>query len=257
MNIIISYIEEHILEEINIKELSKLTGLNETIIKSVFPCLVGYGIKEYIRKRRLTLCIDDLKQKRKVLDVALKYGYNSTNAFTRAFKAFHNITPSEVTQDNKNLKLFNKIKFNEEIENNYLTYTISYNKKIILYGISSNEFKTNEIPRNTRSFWKEIKEKYHIFNECDKRYGFLRHLNDSSAKYYCCLDKKQKDFEKIEFNKSDYFIVKIYSFSSKDISNNIKKILKNYIKSANFTYKDKEVIEVYYKDYIELLIPIS
>ena len=54
LNEVINYIEEHILENINIKQLSKIAGLNEIYLKSLFSCLSGVGISEYIRLRRVS-----------------------------------------------------------------------------------------------------------------------------------------------------------------------------------------------------------
>ena len=257
MNIIISYIDKNILEEIEINDLSKITGLNKNIIKNIFPLLVGYGLKEYIRNRKLTLCVEDIKNNNKIVDVAFKYGYNSSNSFIRAFKNFHGISPGEVRKKNIDLILFNKMHFDESIiEENYLTYKILYNKKITLYGLVK-EFNKKDKTQIIESFWEEVKEKYSIFLDVNKRYGFIKHINDSICRYYCCLEKELENFEKIEFEPSNYIIFKTNSFLSNDIAKNIKKIIKDYIKSTNFTYSDKEVIEVYHNNYIELLIPIS
>lgn len=256
MNTIIEYIEEHLLEKISLEELSKVTGLNTTIIKTIFPCLVGCGIKEYIRNRKLTICINDLKNKDKVIDVAYKYGYNSSQAFIRAFKKFHGISPKNIKKDKVSLTLYHRIKFNEKSIENNIQFQIIYNKKIILYGISK-EFSSKEITENISKFWAEIKKKYPIFLENKRRYGFIVKKDNQICKYYCCIDTPYHHFEKLEFKESDYLVLKIKSFVAKDISENIKRVRNKYLKSINLTAKKNFTLEVYHEDYIELLTPIN
>lgn len=257
MNDMISYIEDNILEDITIKDLSKLTGLNQTLVKSIFPCLVGCGISEYIRNRRLSICVEDLIKGSKIIDVSIKYGYTSPNSFTRAFRNFHGVSPSKIKKSNISLKLFNRIKFsNNLIHNNSLIYNIYYKKKFILYGISK-IFDYSKLTDNTPIFWNEAKEKYEVFSSTKKRYGFVEHIDKEKCKYYCLVDKEVKDFEKVELGESDYIGFKISSFYSKDISNNIEKCINNYLKSLNLSLKNLPVIEVYYNNYVELLVPTN
>ena len=60
LNKITEYIEKHMLEKITIKELAHLVGLNENTLKSIFSCLTGITINEYIRLRRLSLSVTDI-----------------------------------------------------------------------------------------------------------------------------------------------------------------------------------------------------
>lgn len=93
MNEAIEYIEAHLTESINLSEAVRNTGYTYSYFQRVFSCIAGMTTSEYIRKRKMTLAAVDLKEnKERVIDVALKYGYDSADAFSRAFMTFHGIT---------------------------------------------------------------------------------------------------------------------------------------------------------------------
>ena len=97
MNAAIMYIEAHLLDNLNIKDVAKEAGCSEADVQRIFYLLTDTTISEYVRKRRLTLAAHELQsEKASVLELALKYGYSSPDSFTRAFKQLHHITPSMV-----------------------------------------------------------------------------------------------------------------------------------------------------------------
>lgn len=82
-------------------------------------------------------------------------------------------------------------------------------------------------------------------------------INNGEVSYYCLLDKKFDSSKKINIKKCNYFAIKTTSFMSNDIIDNINKCMKEYIKSLNYTLLDMPRIEVYYDDFVEILIPIT
>ena len=72
----------------------------------MFSSLIGISLSEYIRRRRLTKAAFD-----KIIDIALKYGYESSDAFARAFKKLHSVTPNAVRENGVQLKSFPRISF--------------------------------------------------------------------------------------------------------------------------------------------------
>lgn len=255
LNKVINYIEENILEEIKIKELSKLIGQNETVLKNVFTCLTGISIHEYIRFRRLSLAANDIINNKKITDVSYKYLYSSPSSFHRAFKSYHGISPSKMKKNPNQLKLYNRIFFKNEQKNYQLEYKIYKNKEFVLYG-KGYDLPLNHIPEYTKVIWKQIKRSSPIFTRCE-RYGFLQKENQNTGKYYCLIDKKYPSFKKITIPKHHYFACKINNSSSKEISDHIKKGVLEYITSLNYHKIDSPNIEVYHKDFVEILIPIS
>jgi AraC-like DNA-binding protein len=91
----IDYIENHITEKLDYEEIAENAFSSPYHFQRVFSILCGYTLGEYIRNRRLALAGTELAaDKIKVIDAAVKYGYDSPDSFTRAFTRFHGITPS-------------------------------------------------------------------------------------------------------------------------------------------------------------------
>ena len=93
----VDYIEEHITDELDYGEIAKQAMCSPYYFQKIFGIMCGFTVGEYIRNRRLALAGSELsKSNIKVIDAALKYGYETPESFTRAFVKFHGITPSEV-----------------------------------------------------------------------------------------------------------------------------------------------------------------
>jgi len=117
MNKALAYIEEHLTEDIDYKEVSKIACCSEYHFKRMFSFLSGIGLSEYIRRRRLTLAALDLKDTNmKIIDVAVKYGYDSADSFSRAFHSMHGILPSEARNENTQLKAYSRMTFQLSIK---------------------------------------------------------------------------------------------------------------------------------------------
>lgn len=92
----VDYIENNIDEDLSLEEIAKQAYTSLFHFHRVFQAVTGDSVKEYIRKRRLSLAGRELAETNiKVLDAALKYGYETPEAFAKAFKKLHGITPSE------------------------------------------------------------------------------------------------------------------------------------------------------------------
>ena len=120
MNKALAYIEEHLTENIDYSEVSKIASCSEYHFKRMFSFLSGIGLSEYIRRRRLTLAAFDLKDTNlRIIDVAVKYGYDSADSFSRAFHAMHGILPSKARIENTQLKAFPQMTFQLSINGGF------------------------------------------------------------------------------------------------------------------------------------------
>ena len=91
------YLEQHLTEEVDMKRFQQLSGYSYPLFSRLFSILADMTLAEYLRNRRLSEAVTDLREgSGKVIDIALKYGYDSADAFSAAFKKFHGATPSEV-----------------------------------------------------------------------------------------------------------------------------------------------------------------
>lgn len=102
----IDYIEANITEDINYEEVAKQAYSSVFHFQRVFGILCGFSLGDYIRMRRLSLAGEELSNgNAKVIDVAMKYGYDTPESFSRAFTRFHSISPSEAKHGG-NVKIF-------------------------------------------------------------------------------------------------------------------------------------------------------
>ena len=95
----IDYIEQNLTEELNIATIAKKAALSSFYYQRIFGAMCGMTVGEYIRERRMTLAAQELAcSDCKVIDIALKYGYDSPDSFTKAFQRFHGITPAQARE---------------------------------------------------------------------------------------------------------------------------------------------------------------
>lgn len=92
----IEQIESNLFDKLSVDEIASQTFFSKFHYQRLFHSIVGDSIMEYVKKRRLTLAGEELcRTSTPVLEIALKYGYNSHESFTRAFRAFHGVTPTD------------------------------------------------------------------------------------------------------------------------------------------------------------------
>ena len=102
----IDYLEMNMTEEIDFEEVAKQAYSSSFHFQRVFHILCGFSLGDYIRMRRLSLAGEELsKGNTKIIDTAMKYGYDTPESFSRAFTRFHGITPSEAKRGG-NVKVF-------------------------------------------------------------------------------------------------------------------------------------------------------
>lgn len=106
----INYMEEHLLEDINYETVARQVHISSYEFHRAFSFLSGMTANTYIRNRRLSLAGKELLEKDvKVTDIALKYGYDTPESFTKAFTRFHGVAPKYVREAGAKLTLFNPL----------------------------------------------------------------------------------------------------------------------------------------------------
>jgi len=137
MNTAMKYIEENLTNEIDFKEVARIAHCSEYHFKRMFSFLSGITLSEYIRRRRLSLAALELHDSKvKVIDVAIKYGYNSPDSFTRAFFNLHGITPSEARENGQKLKAYPLMTFQLSIRGgNEMNYRVEQKEAFNIVGI--------------------------------------------------------------------------------------------------------------------------
>ncbi|GGD72598.1 AraC family transcriptional regulator [Paenibacillus nasutitermitis] len=137
MNDALTYIEENLENDINMAEAARIACCSEFHFKKMFSYLAGITLIEYVRRRRLTMAGFELKgQHMKVIDAAIKYGYQSPDSFAKAFYQLHGINPSEVNKTGKSLKSFPRMTFQLTISGgSEFIYRIEKKEAFTIVGI--------------------------------------------------------------------------------------------------------------------------
>lgn len=113
----INYIEDNLDAEIEYAQVAQIALCSQYHFQRMFSFLIGIPLSEYIRRRRLTLAAFDLQNSNeKIINLALKYGYNSPDSFSRAFMAMHEVTPSKAREKGISLKAYPRVTFSLSIK---------------------------------------------------------------------------------------------------------------------------------------------
>jgi len=156
LNQIIDYIDEHICEDIDMLCLATMAGCSSNYLQRVFAFVAGISLSEYIRRRRLTLAALDLQKSNiKIIDLAMKYGYGSPDAFTRAFQRIHGITPTLARSKDMMLKSFSKLVFDLTLNGEKpLNYKFVRKEAFELIGIGL-FIDSDHMTEDIQFFWQE------------------------------------------------------------------------------------------------------
>lgn len=138
LNDAIGYIEEHLTEEMDYERLGQIACCSSYHFQRMFAYMAGVPLSEYIRRRKMSLAAVDLQSlNMKIIDVSLKYGYNSPTAFNRAFQAVHGIAPSAVKNEGVSVKSFPPIRFKITIRGaEEMNYRIETKEAFRIAGVS-------------------------------------------------------------------------------------------------------------------------
>jgi len=124
LNDALRYIEENLNGEIDLNQVAKLACCSSFHFQRMFSYMANVPLSEYVRRRRMTQAAFDLQNSdEKIIDLSLRYGYDSPTAFNRAFQSIHGVTPSNARKLGVALKAYQPISFKitirGEVEMNY------------------------------------------------------------------------------------------------------------------------------------------
>lgn len=180
----IAYIEENLTEDIDINKVAEKAYVSSFYFQKIFNVLCGFTVGEYIRNRRLTLAAQELSSTDiKVIDAALKYGYDSPDSFTKAFTKFHGLSPSATREQGSRMNSFAPLKIKLTLEGGtMLEYKIVEKSQFTVMG-RSRRFNTETSYEEIPKFWQE-------------------HMESGEAKVVCgmygiCMDGDGKNFDYI------------------------------------------------------------
>ena len=184
----LDYIERHLADDLQIEAVAARAALSPFYYQRIFGALCGMTVGDYIRSRRMTLAAQELAVSgTKVIDVALRYGYDSPDSFARAFQRFHGIAPSQAREPGAALRSFAPLHIKIAMEGgSMLEYQIVEKAPFTIVGIRrrfNEETSYQEIPK----FWQD----------------WVKDMKGLMGLFGVCLDMDGKEF--------DYWIADLYS----------------------------------------------
>lgn len=288
----INYMEEHLLEDIDYEEVAKQSFSSIYHFQRVFSILCGYTIGEYVRNRRLSLAGMELQmEKRKVIDVALKYGYDSPDSFAKAFLKFHGITPSNARIEGAILKSFSRLSFKISLEGGKtMNYKMVEKEELTLVGYKKH-FSGTPAARcdQEAEFYTETRVNQYILKgisrDCDTIYNVITGFNDEGYDFYIAaklsgedtenlgkiLGAQEKDrFEKIVVPAGQYLICETTRerYPVMQVEELRRKVVSEWLPSSGYELADTPEIAVvhwFYEEgndavndsrYVELWLPV-
>ena len=262
----INYIEENLEEDINYESVAKYINISSYYFHRMFSAIIGISPTEYIRNRRLTCAAEDLTQNNcNILDIAIKYKFESNESFTRAFTKFHGVLPKLAKQKGNELKAFTKLNLDIKIDGG----------KILNYRIEEKEeFEISAIVRSfcietkneISEFWNEIKTNGKLkeiskdFSRCTL--GVCIGENDATNyKYGIGIEIKDNDdaiieSEIIKVPKSKWIVFKCEGQNAEDINNLWARIYREYFITSEYKQSMDIDFELYDEKNTEIWIPI-
>lgn len=154
LQLALDYIEENLDTPLSIEQVAGAAFCSKFHFHRVFFASFNMTCADYIRKRKLTMAaIDIISTKKNIADIALNYGYDSHNAFTRAFKSVHNINPGKVRSSNVTLVSYNRVTAPQDNGEIKMDYKIVQIPEFNVLG-TSKTFNFDSFVKEGPSFWK-------------------------------------------------------------------------------------------------------
>lgn len=258
LNNALDYIEENLDGEIKYEKAAKLACCSTYHFQRMFSYISGTPLSEYIRRRRLTMAAFDLQRGEKVIDVAVKYGYESPTSFNRAFQNIHGITPSSAQKEGTALKAFPRISFQISIKGEAeMKYRIEKKDSFKIMGYSAKlnkdvEVNFQEVPK----LWREFAQKngpekmLPLMNQDPMGVLGVSACNESAEewRYYIAVatkNEKPADMDEYIVPACEWAIFPGEGPMPHAIQEIEKRVITEWLPTSGYEYADAPDIEVY------------
>lgn len=268
----IDYLETVLDDEIDEKKVTQLSGYSYSMFSRLFSILTETTLSEYLRSRRLTEAAVILRNTdEKIIDVAFKFGYESSDSFGTAFKNFHGFTPSEV-RNGKPFKLVSRVQLALSVRGGRsMNITIQKKQAFTVAGVNEQSINSSLCP----SVWNKLYKKYSHDELAslgsDQSMGVCHNVENSSTINYMAgyivndVDKATSmGLDVLEVEKAEYAVVELVGSVPECIHNGWKYAMEVFFPEHGYIHSEKPDFEYYYegdmhsRDYkMELWIPIT
>jgi AraC family transcriptional regulator len=260
LNSAVNYIEEHLTDKVDIDKLSQIACCSPFHFQRMFSYLAEVPLSEYIRRRKMTRAAFDLQNSNeKVIDIALKYGYDSPTAFNRAFQGVHGIAPSIARQNGIALKAFMPICFQISIKGEMeMNYRIEKKEAFKIVGVKEHyAINVEENFANVPVFWQRTVQSGIIPQICsymDREpigvLGVSTCMNGTDFDYYIAVaTNKETPAELVEYTVPEctWAIFECIGAMPTALQNLQKRIVSEWLPTSGYEYANAPDIEVYFE----------
>jgi AraC family transcriptional regulator len=257
MNQSINYIEENLTGKISYSKAANFVCCSEYEFQRIFSFMAKVTLSEYIRRRRLTLAAHDIQMnKEKIIDIALRYGYDSAAAFSRAFKEQHGTTPTSVRNENVILKSYPCISFKFIIQGvDKMEYTIMKKDEFQVIGVNRKMFtKNKEHWSDISKFWKDfnqtgLKERLNSYKLDDNIFAITTYSKEPDCFWYMLAvtyngAKNLGNYDIMTIPAGTYAVFKVPSEDEDNIGNFTMRIFNEWLPSTGYKLTGKPEIEL-------------
>lgn len=236
----IEYIEKNLTEDLKIEDIASYSFISSFYFQKGFSIICGYGVGEYIKNRRLSMAGHEvLNTDKKIIDIAMEYGYDSADSFTKAFKRFHGCTPKEVRDNGAMIKEFAPLRVNLILKGGYtMEYKIEEKEAFKVVGLKES-FKYESAEQDVPKLWKKFFMKS-AFSKINAKYALNIDTTMGNDVFdYAIGDdyneeiKIPKDFEIIEIPKLTWAVFPCVGKASESIRKINEKIFKDWLPNSN------------------------
>ena len=256
----INYMEMNMEEKMDIENIAKIACSSPFHFQRMFHMLTGFTVAQYIRNRRLTLAAQELSMLSnvKVVDVALKYGYDSPESFSKTFKKAHGITPSAAREPGVNLKAFPRISFHLSLKGDKdMDYRIIEKKAFKVVGkIIKVSTKDEGHHMRISEFWDKCNtdgtsDKICSLDSSQNMLGISMEFEDVKEQFSYMIaiedvnDLSKTDFDTREIPTANWAVFTSVGPMPHAIVNVISRIYQEWFPSTGFEQANAPTLEVY------------
>ncbi len=260
MNQAIGYIEENIAGEISYGQAARIACCSTFHFQRMFAYIAGMSLSEYIRRRRMTAAAFELQTTdAKVIDLALKYGYDSPTAFNRAFRSVHGVAPSGARREGASLAAFPRISFTISIKGDaQMNYKIVTKDAFRIVGVKVHLYmKTEECFEKVPLFWQETVQSGIVPGICSLMdqppYGLLgvsTCMDGEEMDYYIAVSTQKEapaGMEEYWVPAGTWAVFECIGAMPEAIQSIQKRIITEWLPTSGYEYSNGPDIEVYFE----------
>jgi len=260
LNSAVNYMEEHLTDNFDLDKMAQIACCSTFHFQRMFSYLAEVPLSEYIRRRKMTRAAFDLQNGNdKVIDIALKYGYDSPTAFNRAFQSIHGIAPSMAKQSGVILKAFPPICFQITIKGDVeMNYRIEKKEAFKIVGVKEHYvINIEENFANVPLFWQKTIQSgivpticSYLDREPNGILGVSTCMNGKDFDYYiAAATSKETPEEFVEYivPECTWAIFECVGAMPTALQNLQKRIVSEWLPASGYEYADAPDIEVYFE----------